>query len=195
MAEIGYLHLSDLHIGDKYQKGLISQAKKILFDDITHIISKIKRVDVVFFTGDFVQRGNIDEFKLLEEFLIDLWELFKQNNQNPYLICVPGNHDLERMSDQYNPIQKVLSNWINEKEMKDEYFWSGPNTYIEFINERFKNYLDWYQTTSIKKAENIHWGYIPGDHYSTININGINLGIVGLNSSFLQLYAGDAKTR
>lgn len=195
MAEIGYLHLSDLHIGDKYQKGLISQAKKILFDDIAHIISKIKRVDVVFFTGDFVQKGNIDEFELLEEFLIDLWELFKQYSQNPYLICVPGNHDLERMNDQYNPIQKVLSNWINEKEMKDEYFWSSPNAYIEFINERFKNYLTWYQTTSIKKAEDIHWGYIPGDHYSTINIDGINLGIVGLNSSFLQLYAGDAKNK
>lgn len=43
MAKIGYLHLSDLHIGDKYQKGLISQTKTILFDDIKYILSKIKK--------------------------------------------------------------------------------------------------------------------------------------------------------
>ena len=195
MAEIGYLHLSDLHIGDKYQKVLISQTKAILFDDINYIISKVKRVDVVFFTGDFVQKGSLDEFEMLEAFLQDLWLLFEHNNQNPYLICVPGNHDLERMNDQYNPIQKVLLNWVDETEMKEEYFWNSSNAYIEFINERFKNYLSWYQTTSIKKAEDIHWGYIPGDHYCTINIEGVKLGVVGLNSSFLHLCAGDVKNK
>lgn len=71
MAKIGYLHLSDLHIGDKYQKGLISQTKTILFDDIKYILSKIKKIDVVFFTGDFVQKGGIEEFEMLENFCMN----------------------------------------------------------------------------------------------------------------------------
>lgn len=195
MAEIGYLHLSDLHIGDKHQKGLISQTKKILFDDINYIIAKMKKLDVVFFTGDFVQTGSSDEFEQLEEFLIDLWRLFKQNNQDPYLVCVPGNHDLERVVDNFNPTQKVLSNWLNEKDIYEDHFWNNSNIYIDFIKDRFKNYSYWYRNTSIKKAEDIYWGYIPGDFYSTINIDGSRLGIVGLNSSFLQLYPGNAKNK
>ena len=125
MAKIGYLHLSDLHIGDKYQKGLISQTKTILFDDIKYILSKIKKLDVVFFTGDFVQKGGIEEFEMLENFLHELWGIFEQNHQNPYLICVPGNHDLERMNDSFHPTQKVLLNWTNETELKKDYFWNN----------------------------------------------------------------------
>ena len=192
MAKIGYLHLSDLHIGDKYQKGLISQTKTILFDDIKYILSKIKKIDVVFFTGDFVQKGGIEEFEMLENFLHELWGIFEQNHQNPYLICVPGNHDLERMNDSFNPTQKVLLNWTNETELKKDYFWNNSNDYIKFVNERFRNYLNWYKATSIKKPEDIHWGYIPGDHYCTIIIEGIKLGVVGLNSSFLHLKIGRA---
>lgn len=195
MAKIGYLHLSDLHIGDKYQKGLISQTKTILFDDIKYILSKIKKLDVVFFTGDFVQKGGIEEFEMLENFLHELWGIFEQNHQNPYLICVPGNHDLERMNDSFNPTQKVLLNWTNETELKKDYFWNNSNDYIKFVNERFRNYLNWYKATSIKKPEDIHWGYIPGDHYCTIIIEGIKLGVVGLNSSFLHLSGGDVKNK
>jgi len=150
MVNISFLHLSDLHIGDKKQKGLISLTKKILFDDIDFILSKITSLDVVFFAGDLVQKGTKAEFKLLEDFLIELWKLFETHNQNPYLLCVPGNHDLERIDDQNNPTQKVMTNWLNE-DIKDDYFWKSPNTYLDFVNERFKNYVDWYKNTSIKK--------------------------------------------
>ena len=192
MKNIKFLHLSDLHLGDKYQKGLISQTKKVLFEDIEFILSEIKTLDIVFFTGDFVQKGTKEEFELLEEFLIDLWKLFENHNQNPYIICVPGNHDLERINDINNPIQKVMTNWITEN-IKDEYFWNSPNAYHSFIKDRFKNYENWYNNTTIKKPSNIQTGYLPGDFYCSININDIKMGIVGLNSTFLQLYNGDVK--
>jgi len=194
MVNISFLHLSDLHIGDKKQKGLISLTKKILFDDIDFILSKITSLDVVFFAGDLVQKGTKAEFKLLEDFLIELWKLFETHNQNPYLLCVPGNHDLERIDDQNNPTQKVMTNWLNE-DIKDDYFWKSPNTYLDFVNERFKNYVDWYKNTSIKKPENICWGYLPGDFYISLSLYDVKLGVVGLNSSFLQLYNGNAKRK
>lgn len=193
MTSIKFLHLSDLHIGDKYQKGLISQTKKILLEDIDYIFSKIKTLDVVFFTGDFVQKGSKEEFLLLEEFLKDLWILFNKHGQNPYLFCVPGNHDLERVGDQHNPMQKVMTNWIDEN-IKDDYFWNAPNDYHSFIQERFKNYEEWYENTSIRKPEIIK-GYISGDFYCSLNLHDTNLGIVGLNSTFLQLHGGDVRQK
>lgn len=191
MANISFLHFSDLHIGDKHQMGLISQTKKILFEDIEFILSKINTLDVVFFTGDLVQKGTKEEFIQFEEFLKEMWELFEQKNQNPYLLCVPGNHDLDRITDYNNPAQKVLTDWVTDN-LKDDYFWKSPNPYHDYINERFKNYIEWYQSTSIRKPENIHTGYLPGDFYASLNLHDVKLGIVGLNSSFLQLYSGDA---
>lgn len=193
MANIKFLHLSDLHIGDKYQKGLMSQTKKVVFEDIEYILGKLESVDIVFFTGDLVQKGTQEEFVLVEEFLIDLWKLFEKYGQNPYLFCVPGNHDLERISDLNNPIQKVLTNWTQEN-IKDDYFWNAPNDYHDFIKERFKNYTEWYKNTSIKKPDIVE-GYIPGDFYCSLNLNNINIGVVGLNSTFLQLHGGDVKKK
>lgn len=191
MSKISYLHLSDLHIGDKHQRGLISRTKKVLFEDISFIINKLEALDVVFFTGDFVQKGSEDEFTLVEEFLKELWCIFQSHGHNPYLLCVPGNHDLERFHDQSDPTQKVLANWINE-DIKEEYFWNGPNCYIDFLNKRFENYLNWYKKTSIRKPDNLNWGYLPGDFYTSFEINNTKLGVVGLNSTFLQLDGRDA---
>jgi DNA repair exonuclease SbcCD nuclease subunit len=194
MRKITFLHFSDLHIGDRKQNGLISQTKKILFDDIEFILKKIQQLDVVFFTGDLVQEGTDSEFDLLEQYLKDLWQLFEKFDQNPFLFCVPGNHDLERLPDCNDPIQKVLTNWVTD-EIKSSYFWVDPNQYHDFINKRFRNYLEWYKNTSIRKPEDINWGFLPGDYYTTIYLNNIKLGIVGLNSSFLQLNKGDFKKK
>ncbi|MBF0761696.1 metallophosphoesterase [Dysgonomonas mossii] len=193
-TNISFLHLTDLHIGDKLQKGLISQVSKVLLDDIDYILKKMSSLDVVFFTGDLVQRGSSEEYLLLEDFLKKMWNLFSKHGYNPYLLCVPGNHDLERINDPKDATHKVLCNWIKE-DIRGGYFWEEPNQYYTFIEERFKNYTDWYNNTSIRKPDNLQWGYIPGDFCTSININGINLGVVGLNSAFLQLDGGNFKNR
>lgn len=194
MGKIKFLHLSDLHFGDRNQREVFSQTKSILFEDIEFIIKKLESLEIVFFTGDLVQKGSKIEFEQLEKFLIELWELFKKHGQDPYLICVPGNHDLERSNDLNDPILKILNRWI-EDNIKQDHFWNSPNQYIEFVNNRFSNYLDWYQNTSIRKPENITQGYINGDFYCTINHNDLKIGIVGLNSAFLHLTDGSAEKK
>lgn len=194
MDKINYLHFSDLHIGDKHHNGLLSQTKKILFDDIEHIISKMSSLDVVFFTGDFVHKGKKEEFDILNDFIGDLWSVFNKCNQDPYLLCIPGNHDIERIDDKNNAVQKVMSNWINE-DLKRDFFWNSPNEYHDFIISRFGNYTDWYEKIAIKKPKNIIKGYLPGDFSCSLKIRELNLGVVGLNSAFLQLSNGDFKKK
>ncbi|MCU0441612.1 MAG: metallophosphoesterase [Bacteroidia bacterium] len=193
MKKIRYLHISDLHIGDKLQTGLLSQTKKVLFEDIKFILSRVEGLDVIFFTGDLVQTGISEEYAQVEEFLSELWELFNSFNYNPYLLCVPGNHDLEREGNVNSPEQKVLTNWINE-DIRNDYFWTEPNEYVNFVRKRFNNYSSWYIDTKFRKPE-ITTGFLPGDFYCSIEVNGLKLGVVGLNSSFLQLINGDFKNR
>lgn len=190
MQNVSFLHLSDLHIGDRLHQGIISKAKKVLFEDINYILKKMGTLDVVFFTGDLVQRGSKEEYDLLEIFLNELWAEFDKLGHNPYLLCVPGNHDLVRVKDNNDPTHKVLCNWIKD-DIKNDYFWEKPNSYHTYIEERFSNYMNWYHNTSIKKPDNISYGYLPGDFSVSLNINNLKLGVVGLNSSFLQLDGGD----
>jgi len=194
MDKIKFLHLSDLHFGDRNQKEIFSQTKSILFEDIEFILNKLESLEIVFFTGDLVQKGSKSEFEQLEKFLIELWQLFSKYGQDPYLICVPGNHDLERINDPNDPILKILNQWT-EDDIKKDHFWDSPNQYLNFVNNRFTNYHDWYQNTSIKKPDNIIQGYIKGDFYCTINHNDLKIGIVGLNSAFLQLTSARAEKK
>jgi len=193
MGNIKFLHLTDLHLGDKYQKGLFSQAKKIIFDDIEYLIKKMEGLDIVFFSGDFVQRGSKAEFEMFEGFLKELWDMFARNGQTPTLFHVPGNHDVERVEDENNPVHKIMLNWTEEN-LKNEYFWTSPNDYHEFIQKRFLNYSQWAENTSIP-TQITKTGFIAGDFYSTIRINDVNVGVVGLNSTFLQLSGGDFKKK
>lgn len=193
MSSINYLHFSDLHLGSNEQKGLISQTKKVLFEDIEYVLQKIKTVEVVFFTGDLVNKGVENEFHLVEQFLNELWALFKKFDLNPYLLCVPGNHDLERLQDINNPVLKLLTSW-STSQINNDYFWDKSNEYYNFIVKRFNNYTQWYNETSIKKP-NIIEGNLPGDFACRININGLNMGVVGLNSTFLQLNSGEYKNK
>jgi hypothetical protein len=193
MGDIRFLHLTDLHLGDKYQKGLFSQSKKVIFEDIEYLVKKMGGIDVVFFSGDFVQKGSSEEFELFEAFLKDLWALFKKSDQEPILFHVPGNHDIERCVDSNNPVQKIMLNWIRE-DMKN-YFWSSvDNPYYTFVQQRFANYTQWAKATSIPNVVGKN-GYLAGDFYSSVFIRGVKLGVIGLNSTFLQLEGGDFKKK
>lgn len=193
MKTISYLHFSDLHIGLESQKTLMPKFKKDLHDDIKRLYKKTGAWDVVFFTGDFVQKGIVQEFEMATEFLHELWTIFNSLGCNPVFIAVPGNHDLEWGTDPFSSTLKILLDWENQTEIQEQCFWIKENDYLNYIKERFTNYSDWYSKLSLPKPTNIKTGYLPGDHSCQIEIKGINLGCVCLNSTFLQLNSSDFK--
>ena len=86
---ISYIHLTDLHIGQKGSNAIFSQTKEIIKEDISYICDQLGSLDIVFMTGDMVQRGSQDEYKQFSDFINELWEVFKNKGFNPYFICVP----------------------------------------------------------------------------------------------------------
>lgn len=193
MKTISYLHFSDLHIGLESQKTLMPKLKKDLHDDIKRLHKKTGNWDVVFFTGDLVQKGITQEFEMATEFLHELWAVFNSLGCAPIFIGVPGNHDLERGSDPFNATLKILLDWKNQTEIQEQCFWIKENDYLDYIKERFANYSDWYSKLSLPKPSNVKMGYLPGDYSCQIEIKGINLGCICLNSTFLQLNPSDFK--
>ncbi len=87
-VEINWLLLTDLHLGLDKDNWLWPKIKHDLCKDIKKLEDKIGNFDLVFFTGDFVQQGSMEDFDELNVELKNLWKTF---SNEPLLCPVPGN--------------------------------------------------------------------------------------------------------
>lgn len=186
------LHISDLHQGMGLQKVLMPAYKKALFDDFKEVADLVGGWDLVVFSGDLVQSGRREEYESLESFLQEVWEIFDKIGFRPALFSVPGNHDLSR------PVagsmhEKAFSHWWDDEDPAIHLF-GGTGGYIETINSVFSGYMEWQRNSRIPQLK-LKPGLLPGDAASSLDLGGISIGLVGLNSAWLQLSADDAKGR
>ena len=187
MKSISFLHFSDLHLGLNSQSTLISKFKDDLFQDIRKVHSYNGDWDIVFFTGDFVQSGRKEEYDQVTIFLKDLWNVFNELGCDPIFIGVPGNHDLEWTDNEFDSRLQYLLEWGKNTNFSNNFFWNKENEYRSFIEERFRNYVEWYDLLDLPKPSKSVKGYLPGDFACIMDINDIKIGCACLNSSYLQL--------
>jgi len=184
MTRINWLHLTDLHVGMREQGHLWPGIKDNFRTDLKKLHSKSGPWDLVIFTGDLTQQASVEQFVQLDEFLDELWGWFNELGSKPSLVAVPGNHDLVRPRPN-DPSVVVLTRWEDNGKVHDE-FWSDANSpYRAVVNVAFENYMRWWEKTPHKLAG--QRGLLPGDFSSIYTKNGASIGIVGLNSAYLQL--------
>lgn len=194
-ASIGWLHLSDLHQGMDGQSILWPRVRKAFFDDLDWLHKKSGPWDMVLFTGDLTQRGSATEFDELTKTLDKLWDHIArlQPGIEPALLAVPGNHDLERPAK--SPAVKVLAHWHTDRETRDELFSVPGSEYRKVVDRAFSAYVAWLARFQAAHPGRVRIatraGLLPGDFAATVEKDGFKLGVVGLNSAFLQLASGD----
>lgn len=194
MRTIRWLHFTDFHQGMQAQSRLWPGVRDILFEDIKRLHERCGPWDLVVFTGDLTQRGSADEFARFNDTLAPLWHLFESLGSSPVLLTVPGNHDLVR-PDKNLPETLLLNQW-DKFDMVRQDFWKSPESrYRKLIADAFKNYTQWWDEHPFPRLPHFHAGVLPGDFAATLEKDGFYLGIVGLNSAFLQLGAGDYEGR
>jgi len=190
MKKIAYIHFSDLHIGQKYASQYLSNAKDIVLQDIEFMIDELKALDVVFFTGDMVQSGIESEYTDFMEWFSSIKDCITKHGYDPYYLFVPGNHDLERACDTKNSTHKMLkSSWLTDDDLRNELIWEKNNEYNQYCVNRFSAYSSFVEKfyKNNKKPPIYMTGIIPGDFYAEMVIGECKVGVVGLNSSFLQV--------
>jgi predicted MPP superfamily phosphohydrolase len=180
-----WLHLTDFHQGMRDQDWLWPGVKEIFFEDLKRLHDKSGPWDLVVFTGDLTQRGSAEEFQKIEQLLTQLWNYFAQLGSSPKLLVVPGNHDLVRPNIK-DPAVKLLRRWLEELDVQEEFWHNAESPYCQVVTKAFENYMAWWERQPFK-PENLKAGILPGDFSATIEKNGAKLGILGLNTSFLQL--------
>jgi GTP-binding protein EngB required for normal cell division len=190
MSSIRWLHLTDFHQGMGSQKWLWPGMRERVFEDLARLQEKMGGPwDLVLFTGDLTQRGSAEEFQAFEDNLARLWAHLQELGSNPRLLAVPGNHDLVRPAPRKATV-KALGTWWDDLDISDEFWKDDASDYRRLVAEAFKPYSDW-QRTSRFHGQPLTPGLLPGDFSFTLPKDGVSLGVVGLNTAFLQLTAED----
>ena len=90
------VHLSDLHIS-KQTKGIEDEIKRIsdVLESFCRNKDDIKQIIIVV-SGDLTYSGDVDEFKMFDEFVKELRAIIKTRiGISPYVLTCPGNHDIQ----------------------------------------------------------------------------------------------------
>jgi hypothetical protein len=198
MASIRWLHLTDHHQGVG-RDWLWPSLQDQFYEDLARLSDKAGPWDVVLFTGDLTQRASESDFAGLDATLDGLLAKLAELGSHPAFLAVPGNHDLVRPKS--SGTLKAMSLWHTEGETVAEDFWAqapDENEYRLLVKNAFKRFGDWYERrTAQQRPQGVTVkqtpGPLPGDFAATIEKEGIRLGVVGLNTAFLQLTDGSYK--
>lgn len=191
---IGVLHVTDLHFGLERPAHLWPNIRERLYEDLRRYHPTNGPWDLLLFTGDLTQRGAAEEFNGLDHLLHELLTELKKLGSNPLVLAVPGNHDLVRPGPAQDPyLLECLARW-GEKPKLDELLWVENSPPRRLLSEAFRNYCDWsarWYERQKDRFESYRTGRLPGDFSVTVRFGEYPVGIVGLNSAFLQLSGGD----
>jgi len=193
-TSFGILHLTDLHAGQRQHRNLYPHMCRAFFSDLAKCYDNCGPWDVVVFSGDLAFSGT--EYRLVDEFLDHLYDKLKELGGNPFFVAVPGNHDLSRPT-RLNSDVMMLTSLSNLPKKQADRYWEG------FVNDStsdgrravesvFTGYSKWWARARKKynptKFDSFTAGLLPGEFAARIKKNSRSLALVGLNSTFMQLY-------
>jgi Calcineurin-like phosphoesterase len=141
---------------------------------------------MVLFSGDLTQSGLPEQFAQLTEILEQIRTHLLRFQRDPVFLCVPGNHDLVRPSPS-SSVVKAMRQWQKQSDVRGLFWSSESNEYRQTVENCFANYRSWWSGLTIPKPEIFKTGILSGDFSAVADKSGIRVGIIGLNSAFLQL--------
>jgi formylglycine-generating enzyme required for sulfatase activity len=192
MSQFGWLHLTDLHFGQKRAGPLWHSIRQSFFRDLAVAHEKTGPWQAVLFTGDLAFSGSAGEYDRLDQEVLDpLWEEMRRLGSRPVLLAVPGNHDLVRPT--ANPPSAALRILLERgmfSRIADEFYGHADCEYRQIASGAFANYMNWW-AKSPYRPHKVQEGMLPGDWSATVPVGDLRIGVVGLNTTFLQLSGGD----
>ena len=201
MAEpdhFSWLHLTDFHYGLNGQDCLWPTLRPHFLDDLEKLHDCCGPWQTVLFTGDLVQSGALDQFEEMQREVLDrIWnKLTTLGSGDSVLLAVPGNHDLQRPEKKSdNPARDTLLRKGGFSDAADR-FWNDPDSgYRRVVNDAFASYSSWHKGAKQGPKSGVTAGLLPGDFSYTFEHGSRRIGLIGLNTTFLQLDGGDYRER
>jgi predicted MPP superfamily phosphohydrolase len=175
---IRWLHLSDFHVGkDPY-------ADRQIFARIhEHVRERVGfegAPDLVFITGDLAQSGKAEEYSIFyEDFLQPLLLYALGDRWEGKIYTIPGNHDVDRSIASYFHREEIL-------QPDSQFFDANDKGHREreIVFPRFRAYTESESKEGSDSPKN--WLNSEAGAFSQrVEIRGLSLGIVGVNTAWL----------
>ncbi|QJP07772.1 metallophosphoesterase family protein [Pseudomonas multiresinivorans] len=189
-----WMQISDFHGGLSEAKPRWPQIRQQWFDDIRAHCAKNGPIDLVVFSGDLTNRGLAAEFEYVTSELLRLWDHFGDLGFSPQLFVVPGNHDMVRPGDDSN-FRFLVDSCREKKPIKNRLF-NKESADSKEVHAWFENYSRFISEIKSKlplACDVI--GVLPGDCAAQIVVNGLSIGLMGLNTAWSQVEDGDYRGR
>ncbi|WPP02404.1 metallophosphoesterase (plasmid) [Pseudomonas sp. HR96] len=193
--KFGWLHISDHHIGANGTKHLWPQVREEILNDVKNHVLSGNSVDIVIFSGDLVQQGEKAEYEKAKLEIRNIFEALNSVGSNPKFFIVPGNHDLKRVEDG-SSLPLAIEKAGERVEMYKKTFLNASSDNQKLIRKAFKNYTAFVNSLrqdNIPLLESTVVGVMPGEIAGTLDVNGLKIGLIGLNSTWSQVQGGNYK--
>lgn len=196
MKSVGHalniLHISDLHRGQDRDDLVWGAIRQNFHSDVHRHIDECSDIDLVVFSGDITSRGAKRDFSEVVTELQRLWGVFKARALSPRLLIVPGNHDLIRPSAD-DPLVINALGLRALPQVRQALFEKRSNVWKQSVKKTFKNYVAFVKELQQSGIDVVSdcVGKIPGDVSGKFSVNGLTVGVVGLNSAWTHLVGGN----
>jgi Calcineurin-like phosphoesterase len=187
-----WLHITDLHAGMKRQDWLWPTFKSQFYEDLKVVQESAGLIDTVIFSGDLTETGKRKDFDRLDEILSELWEIFAKHGSKPNLFVTPGNHDVE-WPEKLKPEHHVLNQWWNHSNVHEDFFTDADSPYRLAVAELLREFCLWQERLSKSSIPIVtsQIGLLPGDQSASIKKGDLKIGLISLNSTWLQINKED----
>jgi tetratricopeptide (TPR) repeat protein len=182
---ITWLHLSDLHRGQPGDTRWTA-LKPSLLDDLAEYKEALGPPDLILFTGDLAYSGLAEQYHHVDDTLDEILEV---TGEEAVIVPVPGNHDLSWPHE--NDLRVIACEKYHEDPRCRTGFVKGLESTVSFFAGLFQGYNEWWERRILN-----HWrerglwfekGMLPGDFLLSYEKEDIKLGIVGMNSAYLDI--------
>src|SRR5262249_8866694 len=86
----------------------------------------------------------------------------------------------------------TLAYWADRQDVRDRFWRNHLSPLRKLVNSAFAEYRAWAEKRCGANSRlHVRWGLLPGDLSATFEKEGVKIGILGLNTAFLQLQGGD----
>ncbi len=178
---MGWLHLSDLTLGQGSSQLLHPEIRDAFERDLRRTHERSGPWDLVLISGDLTLTGSGREFELLDATLESLWQFFRSLGSEPCLLVVPGNHDC--MPAQHGiryPVKEIRAAFRTGTSASDETVRRMEGAFAPFSDW----FATWRRTHPTARLREFREGLLPGDFVATLEGTGVKVGVVGFNAVF-----------
>lgn len=180
-----FLHLTDLHLRAQPDDPKVENLLNAFAKDVERLSRRDGPFDAVFFTGDIAYSGRTEEYEAFDVLRGRALSKLAPPGMEPLFLPIPGNHDV--LWPAVRVLRALPSYWRDDPSFCEDFFREERSPWRIELAEVFGPYLKWRGQPTHATLKHFHDGWIPGDFTASVTVGELQIAVVGLNSSFLQV--------